>query len=314
MTDIWTKREAELLRQALSPVSRHRLGRMLRNRNRTLARGIWSNDAGDACLYEAAARMLPQFASLDKPSLGLYFSLWREIQEIKKTSPHEYKTSPLIDAWDQGLVDYDALAEIFDPTPKEDDVLPPRMVSAFTGQVRFMDKADAAQAYANGDWANLNRILRGNKGLLEQFEFYGRALPRLDEPIHIHKPGESTDAARISYLGIQRWNHAATNKLTAIRASEKLINIYGGTRVRVRGHESHDLMVARVFARYGADSPDLIEQWLSEDQYGETDIGEKRPDARMGDRIIEVVGAYPKSRVEALVELADEEGKVLELW
>lgn len=309
------REEAEILAAGMDLHSRERFARMLRVDDRRFIRWKFNDGDGGVCLYETIG-MAMGIVGQDghTPGTALVESLLDRLNSLPSMINKTCTVTPLISAWDSGTLDRSTLADIFDPRPKEDDVLPPRFVKAFTGDLRLMTPDQMARAFAGDDAANLRRVIRNNPGLLEPVQFYGRSI-RLDEPLVVCEPNHSPpDCGRVSYQALSRWKKAETTRITAYRASEKLVRICGGTRLIKPRQESHDLGVSSIYTHYAVDSPELLEGWLSEDQYGDTERGEKRPDARMGERIIEFCGAYPKERIEALVELAQEEGRTIELW
>jgi hypothetical protein len=150
--------------------------------------------------------------------------------------------------------------------------------------------------------------------------------------------GPSPDFAAISYRLQSRWrNHPVLT--TCISASSVAVDRFGGYGGRPpRAVErTHDIHMAQLFLHYRDRHPDLVKDWVFEEQvkaerkraarsnrlgrslpFYESNANEKLPDAflrsQSGTKVIEFGGAYDKDKLTAFHGYCKEYSFSYEIW
>ncbi len=183
------------------------------------------------------------------------------------------------------------------------------LLAALVLKVRLFSLRQIAEQWWNGDLANTRRRLKhlaGNE-LIQQITVPVRTLPPVETPVFAWQPEQTPpDPSAVSYRLQVRWKGRAVRPVTAVVATAKAAQLFGGNgggELKQPTQATHDLGVAAVWLRLLETNPNLANAWQGEDQLAHTRVGEILPDAFIVDNgeiteVIEFGGAYNAERVE----------------
>jgi hypothetical protein len=173
-----------------------------------------------------------------------------------------------------------------------------------------MSERQAKKHYAGDDSANLRKLVRGSPWF-ERLTVLGKHW-ELTEPIAVWKPGDPEwDHEAISYKAISRWNRTETEPMTAYRASPSAHRLFGGRVCKLGTSAAHHLGVAGIFLALRASRQQ--QDWFLEDARFLA-RGSKRPDAFLGQTMLDFLGHYGPHRLQELYQMAVESQRPLEVW
>jgi len=157
--------------------------------------------------------------------------------------------------------------------------------------------------------ANARKRIRtlGQSGLLTNQTVMAHPEIKPDGPIVSWTPfatAETPDFGAASWKLQKRWCKPV-RKTLLVQASAKANRIFGGHagNRRMRNTEvDHDLLLATVFLKIRSEQPARCKAWRHESELlatGSNRQGRLRPDAMLGETIIECGGAYARKKLEA---------------
>lgn len=181
----------------------------------------------------------------------------------------------------------------------------------------------------------LNRMRRlALEGLVEIRRELAHPELSLSSPLLSWSIGDrAPDFGALSYQLQSRWcfHPVSTTCITASAASGNQFAGFPGRRLR-EIERTHDIHLARIFLLYRQRSPELLNDWVFEEQIKlerarqkrspeflyRSDWGQKLPDVfiRNGSatRVIEFGGAYGKKKLEAFHDYCQSERFAYEIW
>lgn len=128
----------------------------------------------------------------------------------------------------------------------------------------------------------------------------------------IYPTGRSEkDPAVISYELMKRWRRHRTMLITCYRASKECHGIFGGKRMKLGVSAAHHIGVASVYIWLATQK--AVEGWRLEDSRF-LSPRTKRPDAFLGDILIDFGGCYSVRRIWELADIAQDWGRPLQIW
>lgn len=164
-----------------------------------------------------------------------------------------------------------------------------------------------AKKYAGGDASNLRKLVRGSPWF-ERIHVLGKHW-ELTEPIAVWSPGDPEwDHETISYQAISRWNRTETEPMAAYRATSAAHRLFGGRQQKLGTSAAHHLGVTATFLAL-KDTQD----WQLEDSRF-LHRRDKRPDAFLGQTLLDFLGHYQPSRIRELYHMAIESCRPIEVW
>lgn len=135
---------------------------------------------------------------------------------------------------------------------------------------------------------------------------------RLDGPVARWRPGEPAwYFGAVSYRLVARWVWAPARPVRAYVATRKAHGVYGGTPQKLGVQAAHHLGVAEIWLTLREQG--RLDGWRLEDGRF-TPQRDKRPDAHLGETLIDFGGHYGPARVRELWTLASEGERPIEVW
>lgn len=206
---------------------------------------------------------------------------------------------------------------------------------ALTKRVRVLSVQQIARTW----WADSHRVAQNRlRGLATDGLLQIQSLPAhpelcLEEPVSVWTPGApNPDFGSISYQLQSRWREhpVLTACVSASKLAAKRFGGYGGRPPR-SVERTHDIHMARVFLLYRERHPELVREWVFEEQVkterrqalrnAELDyssVEQKLPDAFLrsasGTKVIEFGGAYGKDKLLGLHAYCKEHSFPYEIW
>lgn len=215
----------------------------------------------------------------------------------------------------------------FSLTPRDQELL-----QALVQKVRLFSQRQVADHWFDGDVANARRRIKQYEAadLVRRIDVQARTLPELNQPVAAWSPGKpALDYQAVSYRLQSRWKGSPVRPCTAIIATERLSQHYGGRNRGELKHPlqaTHDLGVAQIWLHLHGQFPDWATAWRGEDLLAHTRRGEKCPDAFIVNEsndvfcVMEFGGAYSAERVRDFCEdcvqqeSAGQRGLPFQLW
>jgi hypothetical protein len=147
----------------------------------------------------------------------------------------------------------------------------------------------------------------------EEFHVIGKNW-LLKEPLYTLYPTLADypeNAGEISYALMKRWKETPTMLVTCFRANNRCHGIYGGQRRKMGPFAAHHLGLSAVYVALRRAGK--AEGWQLEDGRF-LPRRSKRPDAFLGDVLIDFGGCYTARRIRELHAIACEWGRPLQIW
>lgn len=179
-------------------------------------------------------------------------------------------------------------------------------------RVPLMSERQAATTYCRGDASNLRKLVRGSPWF-KRIHALGKHW-ELAEPVAVWKPGDPEwDHEAISYQAITRWNRTETVPLTAYQATRAALGLFGGTRCKLGTSAAHHLGVTQIYIALQRRTPPAVDGWRLEDGRF-LPRRDKRPDAFLGQTLLDFLGHYGPHRLRELWSMAYESSRPIEVW
>lgn len=166
-----------------------------------------------------------------------------------------------------------------------------------------------AKGYAGGDERNALKLLRSP--WFDEFSILGKHW-ELDGPLWTLEPGGPIEGAgAISYRLMKRWRENPTVPMRCFRATKRCHGIFGGQRRKLGTSAAHHLGLSAAFLALKAAGQS--QGWQLEDARF-LPMRSKRPDAFLGDSLIDFGGCYSSERILQLHSISCNWGRPLQVW
>lgn len=148
----------------------------------------------------------------------------------------------------------------------------------------------------------------------EKFRVIGKDWWGWSEPVGTLYPSgvaEPGDADEISYKLLKRWFRQPTTIITCYRASRECHGIFGGRRKKLGVSAAHDLGLSSVYLSLVIDR--MADGWRLDDSRF-LSPRTKRPDAFLGETLVDFGGCYTARRIRQLHTIACDWGRPLQIF
>lgn len=178
-------------------------------------------------------------------------------------------------------------------------------------RLHLVSEVQALEAYGLKSRAALRRLVAGSP-YIETITILGKHW-NLEGPIQCWQPGDDDpNCGALSYRVVKRWRETPTTLMTCYRATRRAHGVFGGQRHRLSTSCAHHLGVSAVY--YALKRQSAEAGWQLEDGRF-LPMRAKRPDAFLGDVLIDFAGHYGRERVRELIyRVAQDTNCEIHIW